>query len=645
MSSSLSFPYPTDVAAIIYAMLRRRLLVFLIFFVFACQTLAPLPEVTPENPVNTPSPTPTATQAVASPTATSPALPSPVPSPSKAAVSTTNSYFSVNFHPDGPLYVGDIVSLEVIPPQGADLEGRSVEVRFDSAPGPEGEVGPIEAKFAPYGIGARLQATFLWVWDTSGLAPGEHYLNFSVAPDGPNWTESVSLLPSDEVPPPEPGAAWATAESDCCLVHYIRGTAAERDLDKLLAMVDEQAEDVSRQMGVDLASLTSPIEVTFLPRVLGHGGFTSQEVSVSYLDRNYAGNGTPTVLHHEIVHLLDSHLGGDLRPTILIEGLAVFLTGGHFKPEPLMPRAAMLLPPEPGCVQFPSTIPGEGCSLDVYIPLKTLVDNFYMEPHEIGYLEAGSLVEFMVDTWGWEAFSDFYRHIHALPEPPEDVQEPGGPQYRAMNAALVERLGITIQQLENRFLAALKDENSTPEMAEDVRQTVAFYNEVRAYQQVLDPSAYFLYAWLPSEQQMRARGIVADFLRRPSTPENLAMETMLVAADQRIRAGEYQESRPILVAVNDVLDGYTSQAAYPFQKNDLAANYLALVKTIEAAGYQPQKIQLTNQKAQVWVSISGPDLFEFNLVHNQNGWEFYQGVGLSLDVWRFIYTAPAYLQR
>ena len=310
-----------------------------------------------------------------------------------------------------------------------------------------------------------------------------------------------------------------------------------------------------------------------------------------------------------------------------------------------MPRAAALLPSEPGCVEFPSTAPGKGCGLDKYIPLETLIDNFYLEQHEIGYLEAGSLIEFMVNTWSWEAFSDFYRHIHALPEPPADIQEPGGPQYRAMNAALVEHFGITIQQLESRFLAALRDENSTAEMAEDVRQTIAFYNEVRGYQQALDPSAYFLYAWLPSGGQMRERGIVADYLRRPSTPENLAMETMLVAADQRLRAAEYRDASPILVAVEDVLNGYTSKVALPFQNNALAANYLALVKTLEAAGYQPQKILVMNQKARVWVSISGPDLLEFNLIHDRNGWDFYQGVGLLLRVWGFNYTVPANLRK
>ena len=116
-------------------------------------------------------------------------------------------------------------------------------------------------------------------------------------------------------------------------------------------------------------------------------GLPSSEISVSYLDRNYASNSWELVVHHEMVHAIDGHLGGDFRPTIFVEGLAVYLTGGHYKPEPLMPRAAALLP----------------AYLNQYIPLKTLADDFYASQHEIGYLEGASLIEYMVKTYGWDA--------------------------------------------------------------------------------------------------------------------------------------------------------------------------------------------------------------------------------------------------
>ena len=88
---------------------------------------------------------------------------------------------------------------------------------------------------------------------------------------------------------------------------------------------------------------SEPLVVTLMPRVLGQGGFASSEMYISFLDRNYAGNMLEMVLHHEMVHILDNRLGGEMRPTILIEGLAVYLSGGHYKLEDLIPRAAALL--------------------------------------------------------------------------------------------------------------------------------------------------------------------------------------------------------------------------------------------------------------------------------------------------------------
>jgi hypothetical protein len=317
-------------------------------------------------------------------------------------------------------------------------------------------------------------------------------------------------------------------------------------------MADEQAQDVSQRMGVEI---TSPIPIVFLPRVLGHGGFTGLEISVSYLDRNYAGSDPALVLHHEMVHLLDSRLGGDLRPTILVEGLAVYLSGGHFKQEPLMPRAATLLAPLAGCAAdssagrsgvAPNT--GQPCGLGAYLPLRPLIDEFYTSQHEIGYLEAGALVEYMVANWGWQAFSDFYRDIHAVPS---------GSQAQAMEVALRKHFGISLDDLEQDFLSVLREQTVTSAMTKDVSLTVLYYDTVRRYQQLLDPSAYFLTAWLPDAVKMRQKGIVADYLRHLSKPENIALETLLVSADTSLRSGDYPRTEQILAAVNAMLDVYS----------------------------------------------------------------------------------------
>jgi hypothetical protein len=423
----------------------------------------------------------------------------------------------VRYHPDGGLYVGDQVSFEIIAPQGADVAGRSAWVDVAGEP----------AEFERYGIAGRNQATLTWAWDTAGLEPGSYELTFSIQPDGQQWTETVVLLPESELPPEQAGARWARAESDCCLLYYITHTEAERDIEALAEMADAQAEYVEARYQ---AELPKPVNLVILSRVLGHGGFTNdQAISVSYLDRRYSGGEAAIILRHEMVHYLDHALGGELRPTMLVEGVAVYLSGGHFKDEPLLPRAAALL------------------ELGWYKPLASLADDFYPSQHETGYLEAGALVAYMVERWGWEAFDQFYRDIRPGP--------PGTSQLEAMDEALRGHFGIRFEELEAGFLERLRSQAYTQANLDDVRLSVLFYDTVRRYQQALDPSAYYLTAWLPDGEQMRQRGIVADTLRHPSATANVLVESLLVAADERLRAGDYVAAKRLLETANGVLDG------------------------------------------------------------------------------------------
>jgi hypothetical protein len=260
-----------------------------------------------------------------------------------------------------------------------------------------------------------------------------------------------------------------------------------------------------------------------MPRVLGHGGFTSDAIYVSYLDDDYLGNATTQVLHHEFAHWYDNLAGGDMRPTIFQEGLAVYLSGGHFKVEPLVPRAAALL------------------ELNWYIPLQTLADEFYPQQHEIGYLEAAALVNYMVETYSWEDFNAFYRDIHPIPN---------GGQSRSIDVALQEHFGVTFTELEQRYLGFLKSQNVTEAERADLRLSVGFYDTIRRYQKAFDPSAYFMSAWLPDYKTMSQRGITADFLRHPRRVQNRLVETLLVRAADNLRLGKYAQTERVIKAAN-----------------------------------------------------------------------------------------------
>ncbi len=486
----------------------RRVLLLASVILIACQavrSLAPLPTLTAH-------PTPTFSQHTSQPTVT--------PKPTITPIPTPVDGYSVRLHPDGPLYAGDLVSIEVISPAAENLEEKKVQIQVEGLA--SNDLG--SSGFEDYGIGGRKQATFRWVWDTSNLEAGDYQIAFSVQPDGPVWTEMVSLLPALHVPSPEQAAHWETILLNCCEIHFISGTDFAQDASELLPLIQQQAEDVVSHMGVEF---DQRIPVTILPRVLGHGGFAANEIYVSYTDENYAGNDLSQVLHHEMIHILDRQLGGELRPSLLVEGLAVHLSDGHFKKEPLLPRAAVLL------------------ELGWYLPLTELADSFYTSQHEIGYLEGGALVEFMVNRFGWQAFNDFYRGMRP---------HPSGDQSKAFDMALREHLGITLLQLESQFKSELYQQHTNPDLYDDVVISVNYYDAVRRYQRLLDPSAYFLTAWLPDGEEMRRRGIVADYLRRPSAPQNLVIEELLIEVDQQLQAGNYHEAEKALLQVDKELD-------------------------------------------------------------------------------------------
>ena len=419
------------------------------------------------------------------------------------------SQISVISHPDGNLYVGDQVSFEVLVPFSTDENNTSVEVAFAGQ-----KLG--SAPFAQYGIGGRSQATLWWVWNTRGLESGSYPLTFTRFPGNTTWTETYMLHPANQVPPPEPQAHWVTTATVCCNLYYISGTAAERDIVLLGEEADQQSAAVSAQMNT---TLSERIDIVFMSRVVGHGGFTLDAVYVSYLDNNYIGNNMPILFHHEFVHYYDSSLGGDYRPSMLEEGLAVYLTGGHFKPEPLGQRAAALL------------------DLGWYIPLSTIANDFYSQQHDVAYLEAGSLIKYMVETYGWNTFDQFYRSIH-VPNNRSVVD--------VIDSALQEHFGMSLMDLENAYLIYLHSQSVTTEIRTDFQLTVTFFDTVRRYQEALDPSAYFLTAWLPDGSIMRQRGIVADFLRHPEGWENQIFGALLVRSQKELFNGEYNHTERTL---------------------------------------------------------------------------------------------------
>jgi hypothetical protein len=218
----------------------------------------------------------------------------------------------------------------------------------------------------------------------------------------------------------------------------------------------------------------------------------------------------------------------------------------------------------------------------------------------------------MVETWGWETYSDFYRNI----QPVENST-----QSDALDAALKTHFSLTLEELEANFLETLRSQEITSETVEDVRLTVEFFDVMRRYQQVLDPSAYFLTAWLPNGPLMRENGIVADLVRRPSEIENLSLETLLVSANDSLRAGDYEATADALMAVNSVLDAIEKGDLAPFEVHPLAKAHFEIATILREAGYQVEKVNVATNTAQVVASRGWPDLALFEFTSTANHWD------------------------
>lgn len=409
--------------------------------------------------------------------------------------------------------MGDQVSLEIFAPAG--FERTSLKIQVDVLQPEKRRLG--EAELTPGSMG-RQSAVLLWAWDTRGLPAGDYPLQFTLIPDQTTWQEIVHL----QEPYVTSQRVWLERETQCCRLHYISGTDADRDINLLAQVVDERAQKVANWLqneGLDLPKALpggNKLDVNLIPRVLGQGGFASNEATVSYGDQNYLGNDPAMLIQHELTHRIDASLGGELRPLILAEGLAVYLTGGHYKPEPIFLRAAALVREGGG-----------------YIPLPVLTENFYSHQHELSYLEAGALVGYMISTWGWDAYHQFYRDIH-----PVASQKDGD----AIDAALRRHFGLSLHELEDRFGTWLANLPTLPDLQKDLELTVAYYDLIRDYQSQLDPSAYFRGVWLPEPHEMRQRGIVADYLRGPQDEIHSGIEERLRKAGQAWRTGLYPEA-------------------------------------------------------------------------------------------------------
>jgi hypothetical protein len=498
-------------------------------------------------PTRTPAPT-TARPATAAPTFT----PTPYPTPTPETVRDPQlSPDNVHLFPWPPA-VGDWLSVDVDPLYLDTVDGQQVTVTVDL-----GQSGVFTAGVEPAGLVWAPQARFIWIERipedaaTLALTVTLHLPSDAVDPRPEN--NSVSLLapiePLSALAPPEPQATWAITETEGFRLHYLTGSAAERDIDSIVLEAQQAYSDVTRL----LDGGASPVSIYLLDRVVGQGGYASSDwVAVSYVDRRYSPTLLGSVLRHELVHRLDGDLGCDEAPAMVREGLAVYLAGGHYRPEPIRVKAAALL-------ETPR-----------YVPLSTLVEGFYGHQHEIAYLEAGAVIGYLVDRLGWDRLSVLCKAAGESKGSAETDRSRWEAGLRAVDVGEAVDFEAAWQAWLEQGARAASDVVAT----EDIELELRLMDAMRGYQAALDPAAHFLEGILFSPAEAERLGVVADFVRRPRSAEAIALELALAMAQEAATESDDALLALLVEDIESALWGREATAGFVDDAKRIAAQAL-----------------------------------------------------------------------
>jgi hypothetical protein len=392
---------------------------------------------------------------------------------------------------------------------------------------------------------------------------------------------TLVVEPITDLSESEAGAMWISADNACCRVHVVSDTAAYRDIDELLIKIDEAFDRAAAKLRQPLAG---PYDIYLIDRVIGQGGYTINSIVVSYLDRNYAGGGFEELLVHEATHLIDKQIAPD-HITFLSEGVAVWVAGGHYKQQDLGEQMAALI------------------EIGEYVPLAETIDNFNSTQHEIGYLEAASLISFLVERYGWTQVRDFYSATTA---------DDGETLSAAVEANTLNYFGKDLKTLESDWMTYLDNLPRNRFASDELIATIRFYEVMRRYQTLYDPTAYYIYAWLPSPEEAERWGATADFSRHPETITNLTLEVMLDTANKALIQGDYDRLNALLDSVGRVMnnDGHFL--------DPLAKSYFNVVQTADDLGYEVQQVDVNGDRAVLLVkSVEETNLKKLNFRLNQ----------------------------
>jgi len=415
-------------------------------------------------------------------------------------------------------------------------------------------------------------------YETAGRVGG-HSIEVigEIEPDGElRASQWVTVAADAQRPAQETESRWRVEQTDCCNLRYQDNTAASRDLTEIVAVVDEAARRVEEHFGREMPQ----VEFVLIDTLWGNGGYAGDEVVVSYLDRDFSpGRRTTfrqTVLH-ELAHAMTDQLEYS-TPWPLIEGVAVQFTQGHFKPEPLGPRARAL--------SDAGDLP----------PLDVLFDTFPDMQHEARYVAVGAFTEFLVSEHGIDRLLDLF-------DSELDIATPS----LWLDAAATEVLGQPLPAIQSAFDSWIAG-FAPQDQALDLQLTIALQEARRAFQAGHNPYPnYFVFT------SVRDTGQAGLTMRDPADVRLVAVEALIAYAQDLIIEGDLESAREVVAAVERVVADSAVGAG-------ISGQFLAVAEAVAAAGYELISFRPGTGVTSAVATANAPALVAVDLINEAGEW-------------------------
>ena len=478
---------------------------------------------------------------------------------------------NVRAYPGPKHYAGDVLTFEIQNDGSFGDETLNVQMTLDDNP-------LTEVSATSNFMNLLLPLAF----DTTNLS-GQHTLKFTTADGHLNETYTFKVLPADQRPANEEGTSWMVNEIACCRLHYISRTAGARDIDFIAEHFQQGAEDFATFTGT---TINPKMEVYIIDRIWNNGAFGSNgEVVISYTDRFYGPSidaiGLETTARHEFTHAAGIGLitmGDGIY--FSNEGTAVYVAGGHYKPEPLAQRGAALY------------------DLGYYVPVGQYLD---LDQHELAYLYPAAMLTYINETYGRDKVWAFLS---------ADNNKQDG-QIGTLEAAFQSTFGVSLNEFDHDFQSWLESKEPG-EQLEDLRLTIELQDLRRQYQDVYTPPPNFINA--------KASDVIARpeylpvVIREANAPPNVAVELIIAKGEQAILDGDYAEAQSLIRTLRDII------STGKFEK-PLAKEYLDIALILEEAGYETVSLDLKDDQATAQVTMEPPTLSSVELQKVDGIWQ------------------------